>query len=325
MAENLCVIFNPAAGKRRARGRLEGLRRAWGKHIQLLPTERPGHAEELAEQAAHAGFDIVAAAGGDGTVHEVANGILRAARPDVRFAVIPIGSANDYAASLDWEFSRPPTEPTSDVRRSFDDTVTDEVATRALDVGRVRDAGDRERYFVCCLGLGLNGAVTLESRRIHRLQGLALYGLATVRALWYHYACPQMELEFDEQPRSSVPTLMLSVLVGRREGGFVLAPNARLDDGWFDFVHAGALSRWEVLNLLPRLAISGPPSYHPKVGQGRCRHLHLRSEAPLTVHIDGEFFCKPEDGVRELDVQMMPRCLMVKRIHEGHEGIRRSV
>jgi diacylglycerol kinase (ATP) len=329
MTGELCVIFNPAAGKKRASGRLERLRSTWGNHIELLPTTGPGHAEELAERAAQAGFSIVAAAGGDGTVHEVANGILRAARPDVRFAVIPIGSANDYAHSLDWEFSQPASEGRKppDYSNSKPDNSkpgnskphngkTEENDMRALDVGRVRDARGRERFFVCCLGLGLNGAVTLESRRIHRLQGMALYGLATLRALWYHYACPRMDLVFDEQPVWTTPTLMFSVLVGRREGGFVLAPHARLDDGWFDYVHAGALSRWGVLKLLPRVAIAGPPSSHPGVRQGRCRQVRLRSEAPLIVHIDGEFFCKPEDGVRELEIQLLPACLMVQQLSE---------
>jgi diacylglycerol kinase (ATP) len=318
MAAELCVIFNPAAGKKQARGRLERLRRDWGKEVELLPTQRPGHAEELAETAAQAGFRTVAAAGGDGTVHEVANGILRADRPGVRFAVIPLGSANDYAHSLDWEFAHVPSSDSfSSGREPCAGGRPEGNVTRALDVGRVRDAAGRERYFVCCLGLGLNGAVTLESRRIHRLQGMALYGLATVRALWYHYACPRMELAVDDRPEHSAATLMLSVLVGRREGGFVLAPNARLDDGWFDYVHAGALSRWEVLNLLPRLALSGPPSNHAKVRQGRCRHVRLRSEAPLIVHIDGEFFCKPEDRVREIDIQIMPGILTVERIRES--------
>jgi diacylglycerol kinase (ATP) len=317
MAGELCVIFNPAAGKKRARGRLERLRRTWGQRIELLPTERPGHAEELAERAARAGFGIVAAAGGDGTVHEVANGILRAARPDVRFAVIPIGSANDYAHSLDWEFSQLSSSGSvAAARPSAGNGMLQESAIRALDVGRVRDPDGRARFFVCCLGLGLNGAVTLESRRIHRLQGMALYGLATLRALWYHYACPRMDLAFDEEPGQTTPTLMLSVLVGRREGGFVMAPQARLDDGWFDYVHAGALSRWQVLNLLPRLALSGPPSDHPKVQQGRCRRVRLRSEAPLTVHIDGEFFCTPEDRVRELEIELLPACLTVQRLSE---------
>ena len=111
------------------------------------------------------GFGIVAAAGGDGTVHEVANGLLHSGLPEVRFAVVPIGSANDYAYSLaaDTDGQSPP-------------------AVRPVDVGVVSEPGGRQRYFVCCLGLGLNGAVTLESRQIRRLQGIALYGLATLRA-----------------------------------------------------------------------------------------------------------------------------------------------
>jgi diacylglycerol kinase family enzyme len=290
----LCVIFNPAAGRGRAGARLEKLRRDWGSHVEFQPTSHPGHADALAERAAQRGFTIVAAAGGDGTVHEVTNGILRANRPEVDFAVIPIGSANDYAHSLAWNFPE---------RNG---------AVHSVDVGRVQAANGRERFFVCCLGLGLNGAVTLESRRIRRLQGLALYGLATLRALWYHYGCPDMELAFDDQPPVRLPTLMLSVLVARREGGFVMAPEARLDDGWLDYVHSGALSRLEVLRFLPRLALSGPPSDHPKVRLGRCRRVRLRSSAPLIVHVDGEFFCRPEDRIQDLDIEILPAALRVR-------------
>src|SRR5262245_58914191 len=99
----LCVIFNPTAGKGSAARRLAKLRRSWGSHIRFQPTDAAGHAVELARAAAQSGFDIVAAAGGDGTVHEVANGLLLSGRSDVRFAVIPIGSANDYYASLEMD------------------------------------------------------------------------------------------------------------------------------------------------------------------------------------------------------------------------------
>jgi diacylglycerol kinase family enzyme len=296
----LCVIFNPHAGRRRAARRLASLRRQWGSHAAFWPTEGPGHAEELARAAAGRGFRVVAAAGGDGTVHEVGNGLLEAARPDVTFAVVPLGSANDYAHSL---------------------TYWDGAAARApheVDVGLVRDERGRQRWFLCCLGLGLNGAVTLESRRIRRLQGIALYGLATLRALWYRYATPPMTLTIDGGPAWTAPTLLLSVLLGRREGGFVLAPQARLDDGLFDYVHAGALSRWEVLRFLPRLAATGPPPEYSKVRQGRCRELRLSSEAPLTVHIDGEFFCVPEDNVRTLEIRLLPHAL---RVQAGLEGL----
>jgi diacylglycerol kinase (ATP) len=297
---DLCVIFNPKAGRQRAGRRLEALRRSWGAHADFRPTRRPGDGEALAAQAAREGFAIVAAAGGDGTVHEVANGLLGADRPEARFAVVPIGSANDYAHSLE-------ADGLKDGRREPPPAV------REVDVGVVSDpATGRRRYFVCCLGLGLNGAVTLESRRIHRLQGLMLYGLATLRALWYHYACPVMDIHLDGGPAWTTPTLMLSVLLGRREGGFVMAPDASLDDGLFDYLHAGCLSRWEILRFLPRVALSGPPKDHPKVRLGRCRELRIRSEAPVTVHIDGEFFALPEDRLRELEIRLLPRRLRVQ-------------
>jgi diacylglycerol kinase family enzyme len=184
-----------------------------------------------------------------------------------------------------------------------------------VDVGLVEDAGGRSRYFVNSLGLGLNGAVTLESRRIHRLQGLALYGLATLRALWYHYACPLMNFTIDNE-HWQVPTLMLSVALGKREGGFVLAPQAELADGWFEYLHAGKLSRWEVVRFLPRLASKGPPTDHPGVRIGRCRDIRLQSETPLTIHLDGEFFSQPKDGVRTVHIRILPNGLRVWRMDE---------
>jgi YegS/Rv2252/BmrU family lipid kinase len=294
---DLCVIFNPAAGRRQAQRRLARLRRRWGSRVEFRATDRAGHAEELALAAAREGFRVVAAAGGDGTVHEVANGLLRAGRPEVLFGVVPVGSANDYAYSLGV--------------READGVVQGPAAGgRAVDVGVVSDAAGRQRFFVNSLGLGLSGAVTVESRRIRRLQGLALYGLATLRALWYHYACPVMHFTIDGADWQA-PTLMVSVGLGQREGGFVLAPQAELDDGWFEFLHAGDLSRWEVLRFLPRLATAGPPTDHPKVRIARCREIAISSGGPLTIHIDGEFFCRPEDGVRSVYIKILPGALRV--------------
>jgi diacylglycerol kinase (ATP) len=137
------VIYNPKAGRGQAGRRLAQLRKKWGRHVHFQHTQHAGHAEELAWQAAREGFAIVAAAGGDGTVHEVANGLLEARRPEVQFGIIPIGSANDYQASLDFEPLPAPG------------------AARTVDVGLVRKPSGRQKYFVCCLGLGLNGLVTM--------------------------------------------------------------------------------------------------------------------------------------------------------------------
>src|SRR5687768_5674677 len=116
----LCVIFNPAAGKHRGQRRFEALRQRFGTQVVFQQTESPGHAVALARAAARDGFRIVAAAGGDGTAHEVANGLLQARRADVRFGLVPIGSANDYAYSVAAE------------------TAPGVNGSRAVDVGRVR-------------------------------------------------------------------------------------------------------------------------------------------------------------------------------------------
>jgi diacylglycerol kinase family enzyme len=90
-----------------------------------------------------------------------------------------------------------------------------------------------------------------------------------------------------------------------------------VDDGLFDYLHAGPLSRLEVLRFLPQVALWGPPSYHPKVRQGRCRELRLQSATPLTVHIDGEFFARPEDDIRFLDIRLLPGALRVQLFAPG--------
>jgi diacylglycerol kinase family enzyme len=294
---DLCVIHNPASGRGRAACRLDRVRRAFKGRAAFWPTRGPGQAEELARQAARSGFATVAAAGGDGTVHEVANGLLRAERPAVTLAVLPVGSANDYAYSLglgaDWWRRADPA-----------------VASRPVDVGVVRSP-TRTRYFVNGLGVGFNGQVTFQSRHIRWLQGPALYGLAVLRTVCCHYALPRLTLRIDGGDERTVPTLGLSLALGKREGNFVIAPRAVLDDGLFDYVHAGPLSRWDLVGLVPRLFAGALPRDHPNLWMGRCRRVCLRGEEDLIAHLDGEMFCLPGEGVRHLEVELRAGALRV--------------
>lgn len=296
MTREWCVIFNPAAGRRRARRRLQRWREQLADRAEFRPTERPGHARELARQAVAEGFPVVGAAGGDGTVHEVLNGLLEADRRDVRLGLLPIGSANDFAYSF----------------RTAPGDLTPPSPQRTIDVGQIR-ALDSERvaYFGCSAGFGLSASVTVESRKLKRLQGLALYGCAALRALWSHFRATPLDIALDEASPSRSPTLLFSLLNGKREGNFPLAPAAKLDDGQFHFVHAGPLSRWAVLKLLPRLGLVGPPANYPGIRQGTCQRAILRGDEPLTCHIDGEFFCLPEDNIRAVEVRILPARLVV--------------
>ncbi len=179
---SICVIFNPAAGRRRAWQRLDALAPSWRSKVELWPTERPGHAVELGRRASERGFGIVAAAGGDGTVHEVANGVLQAGRPEVCFAVLPLGSADDPGRG------------------------------RRVDVGVIRTDQGVERFFVCCLGLGFGPCVTVESRRVRWLQGQLLYGFAALRAIWQHWGYLDLTANLDGEPLAADRTLMISVI-----------------------------------------------------------------------------------------------------------------
>jgi diacylglycerol kinase family enzyme len=269
-----------------------------GDNGEFRPTEGPGHAIELARQAANDGFAVVGAAGGDGTVHEVANGLLQSSQTRVDLAVFPIGSANDYAYSLGlscgW-WLEPERLETS----------------KPVDIGIVRTAGNNSRYFINGIGFGFNGAVTMEAQRIHRLQGVLLYTTALVRALCFHFHRPMLTVTMDGQTRQAA-TVALSVAIGQREGNFKLAPQALVDDGLFDYLHAGPIARWEVLRYAPGMITGNLPTDHPLLWRGRCRDVHVHSAVPLPVHLDGEMLCRPKDGVCEFDIQILPQRLSVR-------------
>ena len=167
-AMDICVIFNPAAARGCAQRRWEAFQRALGSRAEFRVTEKPGHAEDLALAAAKSGFAVVAAAGGDGTLHEVANGILRSGNSAVSLALFPMGSANDYADSLGLEFQ-------DALSRAL------ERPARHVDVGQACASNGRQRYFINTCGLGFSGAVTFESRKIRRLRGPLLYSVAFLR------------------------------------------------------------------------------------------------------------------------------------------------
>ena len=303
-AINTCVIFNPTSGRGRAQRALEEARRFHAADHEFRATCKPGDAELIAIQAIRDGFGKVVAAGGDGTVHEVANGILRAGNPDVLLGVWPFGSANDYACALG--ITGDPQQPR---------------AVQNVDVGLVEGPPGRQRFFVNGLGIGFNGAVTVEARKIGWLRGMPLYGLAILRAMLWHFHKPTMRLRFDDR-ECETPTLGLTLNLGKREGGFPLTPAADLSDGMFDYMHAGPVGRWELLRHFPNMIRGTLPTDHPRMWQGRCRRLQVNSESPLRIHVDGEFFCHSEDGIHEIDVTLLPRWLRVEQAADSsvHSG-----
>lgn len=298
MPPSTCVIYNSAAGRGRAERLLKVLPPSLSTGVELRPTAQAGQAIELARKACEEGFAKVVAAGGDGTVHEVANGVLQSDQRDVVFSVWPIGSANDFAYTLgmgEWW-------------RQHEQNPLTEVMT--IDVGQVTVA-NRTTHFVCNFGVGFNGMVNGEARKTRWLKGLPLYGWAFVKSMVKHFKKPTMTIRFDDRTVVS-PTLALSVLNGQREGNFPLRPNAILDDGLFDYMHAKQLARWHLLRYLPAMVRGTLPENHPLVELGRARRIEVKSDSAICVHADGEFVCLPNEGVTELIVEVLPKRLRVE-------------
>jgi len=298
MTLRTCVIYNPVAGRGRAERLLKELPVQLMKGIELRPSQKPGHSSELAREAAETGFGRIIAAGGDGTVHEVANGILQSGQRDTIFSIWPIGSANDYSFTLGM------TEWWKRKEEKLPLEILD------VDVGRVTASG-KEAYVIGCLGIGFNGMVTIEARKCQWLKGMPLYGWAFIKAMVKHFTKPRMRIRFDDK-EVVIETLALSVLNAQREGNFPIRPAANLTDGWFDYMHATRLRRIHLIRYLPAMATGNLPENHPLLHLGRAKRIEVHSQAPLCVHADGEFVCVPAEGVKEVTVEMIPRRLRVE-------------
>lgn len=283
------VIFNPYSGRgqgRKLKARLIAALEAVDLDFELVETEYPGHGIELATQARRAGFATIVAAGGDGTVSEVVNGLVQstpAPEPAGRLGLLPVGSGNDFATMVGI-----PAQLDEAVQR----LVADE--TRIVDLGHAiwtTGHGIQARYFDNNMGIGLEAAVTLESYNIRRLTGSALYLVAALRTL-RHYDAPDIELACDladgERWQRNGPILMVSIGNSPRAGGgFYLTPDALLDDGLLDVGVADAVPIHRVLRLLPK-ALFGKHVSDSAWNMHRCHHVHITCPGGVPVQLDGE-------------------------------------
>jgi diacylglycerol kinase family enzyme len=303
-ADRVLVIANPSAGRGRAATSLNLLRGLLGPLDRLVLTESPRHGIELAREAAQAGdWAVVAAAGGDGTVHEVASGLLQSGNANVVLGVLPIGSANDYACALkldrNW-WKRPGRKPLA---------VLADVGQLEWTTGEGKPGGT---WFVNGMGVGFNGQVTLESRKIRHLRGLPLYGLAIWRALASNKSYGPWRIWVDGNALPERERLTVTLALGPREGNFVVAAGASLTDGLFDVVAAEPLATTEILALLPGMAL-GTTLSHPKVCQGRAKRVEMEiaPSGAYIAHTDGELSVLPPMRVSKLSATVHPGRLRV--------------
>ena len=308
--ETVKVILNPYAGRGRGgkvTGEIEAAFRRGNVPFEIAETSVPGEGISLARRARLDGYAIVAAAGGDGTVHEVVNGLAEATPEDEKvqgLAVLQAGSGNDFADM-------------AGSARGIDAAVhaIREGNTRDVDLGLVEAFDGHNtlrRYFDNNLGMGFEAQVTVESRKIKRLRGFVIYLWATLRAL-RAYDQPHFEVSWTDgaghENRVAKEMLLVSIGNSRRTGGaFYLTPDAEMDDGLLDLAFADALSQLGILNLLPRAMTRTGLHGQKSVSFGRLRSARIAVRQPVPVHTDGEILSR---NIERLSVEVQPGRLQV--------------
>jgi diacylglycerol kinase (ATP) len=294
------IILNPYSGRYTGRRRWPAAQAALdaaGFAYELSSTEQPGHARELARDAALAGCAPIIAAGGDGTVSEVVNGLADAAGKDSGplgpIGILPVGTANDIVDTLGIP---------RDLAAAAQ--VLAHGRTRLMDLGEVNG-----RLFVNNSAIGLEPFVTLIQQRIKRVQGPLRYLLAALRGIIAR-PCWNMRLEWDGDSYSG-PVTLVAIGNGPRSGGlFYMAPHADPFDGRLTFVYGYRSSRLQLLRLLPRTLRPGAGSYVEMQGISEVHSpwLRVRIDPPAPAHADGEVFA-PE--ITALEYRIWPARLRV--------------
>lgn len=300
MDRRIKLIFNPHADNGRG-WRVASALQATIEQMggaEWTSTEHPTHATDLALEAANDGFEVVVAIGGDGTVHEVINGLMRVdseRRP--MLAAVPIGNGNDFCANVGIE-----PDPSTAIQRVFSGEP------KGLDIGMVTDASGRTEYWDNSLGIGFDAAAVIHSQAITRLQGTPMYFVAAVKTIIRDHHAPHFKIRTDSEEIDN-EFLMITFCNGRREGGgFILAPEARPDDGVLDYAMVEWVSRLKMFRLIPEF-MRGTHGRFNEVHLGRFRELELEADRPLLIHTDGEIFANSTSNVQELSVQVLPNAI----------------
>lgn len=298
---NAVFLVNPASDNGATGRRWPELARrasALGLSGETLLSEQPGHLTELAERAARSGADVVVAVGGDGTLNEVVNGLVLSGTA-TELATIPLGTGMDFIR-------------TYDIPSRFEDAVRValEGTARAVDVGRVSYrtwAGEDAERYVCNVGsVGMSAAVAQRANGMSKALGgkaTFFYALARVFLAWQNTV---IDVELDGRRRSA---RMHDVIVanGQYHGGAMwLAPDAEPDDGLFDVLLIGDVTKTDFATTAPKL-YKGSHLAHPKVDVERARVVTVNAAETLPIELDGE-----QVGTTPARFQIVPRALRVR-------------
>ena len=281
------VILNPIAGKGRGIQRKEEIEKTLSDHnieYELVVTERVWHAAELAQSTSPDKYSVVIAAGGDGTMNEVVNGLMLAAfngQKIPKMAVMCVGRGNDFAYGADI-----PTDL---------DKVASLIASgtsRLMDVGKVTGGYyPGGRFFGNGIGVGFDTIVGLEAAKMTHVHGFMAYVLGAVKTFIKYPHRPLIEITYNGGTKTQ-RTPQISLMNGKRMGGtFFMAPNAANDDGLLNLCMADDVKRGQLISIIA-MYTKGTQEKSPFITTDKASRYHIKVlEGGLVVHADGETIC----------------------------------
>jgi diacylglycerol kinase (ATP) len=304
MTNTYKIILNPTSGNGNGLRSIPQIEQLFAKYklsYDLVRTESPGHGIELTRQAVKDGYKTIVAAGGDGTVNEVINGLMQRKLEGLALpplGVLSVGRGNDFAASMGI-----PAELEAGVLALMENHH------RTIDIGRVTGGIYPEgRYFGNCVGVGFDAITTIEVHKLPRWGGFVGFLVAVLKTVFLYNKAAMATTVYDGKTLTQ-RSLLISIMNGRRlGGGFQMAPDSKPDDGLFDLCIAEQMSSLKVIMMIPHFT-RGDQATQPAIKTGQAAHISITAlDGPLPAQTDGEIICV--DG-KTLEVEALPRQLEI--------------
>lgn len=272
------LILNPAAGGGACGAQAEAAvakLAAGGVHVDVLPTNGPGHATALAQQAWAAGYRTILCAGGDGTTYEVVNGLFPLegeARPVI--GTLPLGTGNSFLKDFGIEDADTAIQAVVEDRR------------HAVDVVRITHR-EGVLHYINLLSIGFTSEVGQTTNRWFKPLGTQGYTVATVLEV-VRLKARRFPHQLDDGPVDNGAYDFLSFNNSRCTGGdMIMAPDADVSDGKLDVIRVGDLGRLGLLKTFPAI-YSGTHLAHPKNSATTAQSVTFQLDEPVAIMVDGE-------------------------------------
>jgi len=297
------IIVNPVAGNGRGA-------RVWPQVQKVLEgegvthnavfTEGPEHAVDLARQAVEEGIRLLVSVGGDGTIHEVVNGLVDegSVAEGVVLGIVSCGTGSDFARTVGLEI-----DPVAAARRLV------QGSDRSVDLGEIRcmrEGREILEYFPNAAGIGFDGEAAEWTNRMPKIIGGTVPYLMGLLLTLITYRNKPVKLVLDDRSLELKIVFVVAANGGYFGGGMHIAPDCEPDDGLFDVVVAGDVGKLDFLRTVPRV-YNGTHLSHPKVDVYRSSTLRVESSERMLLQADGELV-----GEAPASFRLLPGALTVR-------------